>query len=426
MAQVSSVYDVIVVGAGPAGAVAACRCAELGLRTLLIDRKAFPRFKACGGGLTRAAQASLGGRLPQRALETSCDRLIADFGGKRVDIRMSRPFLVTVRREVFDLCLVEAAIAAGAEFAPGLEAEDVSPGSDHIEVVVRPAGHGGGDLGWPAERRRASVLITADGVMGKVGRRLVGPPNPADLAFCLVAEAEPDGRGLTIVRAGSVVPLPESGSGEGGERASGAVHCFYGEVLAGYGWIFPLNGCLNVGLGAPGARAKEVPAKWPEFLHRNGLRVLGKVRGAHVPVGGPRPRLAGKRWMLVGDAAGLADPFSGEGLRYAVGSGLLAAETTAEAFAGPCAGLGAGPGPGALDAYGTRVERDLGRELRLASRIQRLIALRPRVMESLFLGNSQAFRHLLGILDGTVTYREMLGRFLPLLPRAYVGALRRE
>lgn len=403
-------YDTIVIGAGPAGAVAAGRCAELGLRTRLLDRREFPRFKACGGGVTRAAQELLGARLPRRALETNCDRLIADFGGKRVDVRMPRPFMATVRREAFDVCLVEAAIAAGAEFTPGLEAEDVEVGTGYAEVRVRRVGGGAGGGGvrpeGPTEYVRASVLIVADGVMGRISQRLAGAPDPAGLAFCLVAEAVPDDRGLTAVRMGNSLGTPDGG----------AIQCFYGEVLAGYGWIFPLNGHLNVGLGAPAGRAADVLARWPAYLQSNGLRLLAKVRGAHIPVGGPRRRLSGDRWMLAGDSAGLADPFSGEGLRYAAVSGHLAGDMAAET-------LERGDGRAqTLRSYERRVEGACGQELRLAAKIQRLVAFRPRVMENLFLGNPNAFRHLLGILDGTVSYRQMLSRLIPLLPRAYWGA----
>ena len=405
-------YDILVVGAGPAGAVAAGRCAELGLRTLLLDRKEFPRFKACGGGLTRAAQGLLGARLPQRALETSCDRLIADFGGKRVDVQMPRPLMATVRREAFDLCLVEAAIAAGAEFHPGLEAEEVEVGSGYAEVWVRRGGAGGdGNPRGSAESVRASLLIVADGVMGRISRRLAGAPDPASLAFCLVAEAVPDDRRLTAVRTGNSL------GGLTGGVPGRAIQCFYGEVPAGYGWIFPLNGHLNVGLGTPARRARDVLARWPRYLQNNGLRLLGQARGAHIPVGGPRRRLSGDHWILVGDSAGLADPFSGEGLRYAAASGHLAGEMAAES-------LERGDSRAqTLRSYDQRVENSCGRELGLAARVQHLVAFRPRVMKSLFTGDSTAFRDLLGILDGTVTYSELLSHVLPRLPRAYATAM---
>ena len=393
MAKDEKTYDVLVVGAGPAGSTAAGRCAELGLRTLLFDRRAFPRPKACGGGLTRAAQTILGDHLPAKTVETECDRLIADFGGRRLEARMPRPFMATVRRESFDLALVEAATSAGAEFRPGVEVATLEedPTSKTLAVHLLNSATG---RSTPA---RASVLIAADGVMGRVSRILAGPLRQADLAFCLVGEAEPDGEVRTPLR-------PDT------------IQCFYGLVGAGYGWIFPLKDGYNVGLGAPAPEAAKVAARWTVFLQENSLRLRRKATGAFVPVGGPRRALAGRRWALAGDAAGLADPFSGEGIRYAMSSGLLAAESAAHYLDG---------GPELSRSYPRLLHRSCAGDLRVACRVQRLVARRPAVMERLFFGSGDPFRQMLGILDGTTTYRDLIKQLLPVLPGAYLrGALR--
>lgn len=286
-------WDVVVVGAGPAGATAAlaARRERPDARVLLLDRADFPRDKACGDGVAAHVLDVLGGlgvsglledRVPVRTLELA-------QGPWRARRQMRRPAWVVPRR-VLDARLVEAAVGAGVELARHRVRE----------VEVRRDG-------VVLDRRiRTGVVVAADGAYSTL-RRLAGLPAPARRALALrgYAPTPPQRRGSQVI-------------GFGRDRQPS------------YAWAFDRgDGWSNVGYGEllrPGRAAptRRLMLQRLEELLPGSTQAAGEWLGHHLPLSSARLRQPDGRVLLAGDAAGLINPVTGEGLYYAVASGASA------------------------------------------------------------------------------------------------------
>lgn len=379
-------WDAIVIGGGPAGCEAARECAVRGLRTLLLERSRLPREKPCGGGVSLAAEKLLAADLPPRVAEVRCRFLRTLHGGWKRELVYPYPFLASVRRAALDAYLLERAVAAGVTVRETQEAEGVEAGALSLarapEVEVR-VGSG---------RLLATGVVVADGVTGKISRRLRGPWSSRDLALCFTAEAEGDEHRDDPFR-----------------REGIEVH--YAFVPMGYGWLFPKSDRLYVGVGAYLPAATGLGQAFAEFVRRNRLRLCSSPRAALVPVGGGARVMVGDGWLLAGDAAGLADPFSGEGIRYAIASGQMAAATLAT-----CLGRGRFPSRAALLEYPRRFRRIFGSHLAMGRLLFALLHRFPGALLGIYFRHDEPFRRTLDMLAGKATYGSLLGWVLPRLP----------
>ncbi|MFC4061304.1 geranylgeranyl reductase family protein [Planomonospora corallina] len=330
------VWDLVVVGGGPAGAAAALRARQIRprARVLLLDREDFPRDKACGDGIAAHGLAELdllgvGGLLsdyrPVRRLA------VVSPGGERVHAAVARPNLVVPRR-VFDARLVEAARARGVEVRRH-RVRALADTGGHVTldgpVAAGPAGPGvSGEI-------TARAVVAADGANSTV-RRLIGVPATADQHTALAV------RGYADAQAGDdtqLVVMQKDG-------------------WPAYAWSFPVgDGSANVGFGMllPRLRAAGAPARrvlcdrLAELLPHLPARDL---RAHLLPLSCGRPVPGAGRVLLAGDAASLINPLTGEGIYYALLSGRLAAEAALAAPGDP------------LPAYRRALRGALGRHLR--------------------------------------------------------------
>ncbi len=295
--------DLAIVGAGPAGAAAALGAlhADPGLRVALLDRADFPRDKACGDGvaphvLDRLAEVGVTGLLDDRV---PVARLRLDRGGRGAERTMARPSYV-VPRAVLDARLVEAAQRAGAELVRH-RVRDVAIGDG---VVLDGA-------------IAAPVVVGADGARSVVRRRLGWAPGTTALAL----------RGYAPVTAG---------------REGAQVIVFGTARQPSYAWSFDRgDGFANVGYGevlGDGSASNRAPSKTELIGHLESLlpgatRDASDWRGHHLPLSGLRWRPPAGRVLLVGDAAGLVNPMTGEGIYYAVATGIAAGRAATRALA---------------------------------------------------------------------------------------------
>lgn len=318
--------DVAVVGAGPAGASAALAARRAGASVLLLDRVDFPRDKACGDGVAPHVLdvlAGLGVPDPVAGYPPVGVLRLAGPGGEEVARRLRRP-AYTVPRQVFDARLVAAAVAAGAD----LRRHSVRriTGGDHRDPVVID------------DTFAADVVIGADGA-GSVVRRALGHAGNPDGHLGLAI------RGYAPIR------------GQPVEQR--IVTCR--ERWPAYAWMFPIgDGRANVGYGevlrgAPLTRAHLLD-RLAALLPGLELGEVTGLRAHHLPLSTRRPPPGRGRMLLAGDALSLINPFTGEGIFYAVLSGALA---------GAVAGAVAGGEPvRAGVAYAAALRARLGRHLR--------------------------------------------------------------
>lgn len=288
--------EVIVVGAGPGGSTAARGIAAGGASVLLLDRAKFPRDKPCGGGVTvRGANI----------LPFSIDPVVEDIvTAARMRLRERRevtrdakaPLTYMTQRRRLDAFLVEKAQAAGVEFRDGQTVTDVTRHADGtFEVRTKDGTH------------QARVVIGADGANGVVGNRL---------GYEAAGE--------------SAVALEGNIAFPGGVPAEfrGKVTLNFGHVPGGYGWVFPKGDHINVGVG--GWKEAAGPILRPAL--RRLCRTYGldfdtvtNLRGHHLPMQRRGMVIAAAGSAVVGDAAGLVDPLSGEGITAALLSGTAVA-----------------------------------------------------------------------------------------------------
>ncbi len=313
-------FDVAVVGAGPAGAAAAIRAARAGHHTVLIDASDFPRDKTCGDGLTPRAMH----QLDELGIDVNATyrnqglKLFGYGGAATAPWPTSYPVTVgsALPRFQFDALLVDAARTAGVEFLHGTAAAPELSGNRLDAFTVRTS-DGGTTI-------RARWVIVADGVRSTFGKQL-GRTWHKDEVYGIAARSY-----ATSTRAGE----PWMHSHVELQDAEGAVQ-------PGYGWIFPLGeelGQVNIGLGALSTTkrpAKLNTKKLLEFYAEQqradwGLGPVKKVASAALPMGGAVSHVAGANWMIIGDAAACVNPLNGEGIDYGLETAALAVELLGE------------------------------------------------------------------------------------------------
>ncbi len=313
-------FDVVVVGAGPAGSTAAYRLARAGARVALLERATFPRDKPCGGGLTERALRELPVDVSP-IVEHEVDRLELGLRyGRRIE-RRSRGRLVAMTQRIrLDHHLAEQAAAAGADLRDGTRVTAVR--EEDGTVVVTTAG---GDLG-------ASAVIGADGVNGATARA-AGLEQP--IVYGVALEGN--------------VPNAPARAG----RYSGKAVIELGEIAGGYAWVFPKGDHVNVGVGGWEREGPSLREHLWRLCDEHGIARddVESLRGYRLPLRRPGANPARGRIALVGDAAGLVDPLSGDGMYEAFVSSRLAAAETMRLLAGEV---------DSLAAYGPSLDRAIG------------------------------------------------------------------
>lgn len=295
-------HDVIVVGAGPSGALCAYTLRRLGLSVLVLDRAAFPRSKPCGGGLTIKTLALMPYSVAP-VLERITRGLELGFrtaAGDHFDRAVGRdPICTFAVRDKFDSFNFERMLEAGAEFRTIGKIEAITEAADGVTVAA------------DGDTFRARYLVGADGANSRV-RRLLGLDAHIRRGFAL--------EGIVPYSALEREPRPEF---------------LFGATRNGYGWLFPKGDHVNVGLYTidddPSLSKDALRAYARERL---GTDAIEGVVGMPLGFGGERRIPVRDRVVLVGDAAGYAEPLLGEGLHNAIKSGIAAAQAIVSATAG--------------------------------------------------------------------------------------------
>ncbi|MEI7760713.1 MAG: geranylgeranyl reductase family protein [Thermoleophilia bacterium] len=289
-------FDVLIVGAGPAGSATAIHLARAGASVLLVDRAHFPRDKPCGGGVTGRAL-----RQVPCDITPVVERVVHHFELRLHHRRSFRrtsaePLILMTRRRRLDAYLAEQAVAVGARFRDGMRVERIAIGEDSVTASV------GG------ESVTADILVGADGANG------------------IVAKAAGLDEGILrgVALEGNV---PWSLLDE--KRYASTAVIEIGAPAGGYGWLFPKGDHANLGVGGwaeEGPHLRDHLAQLARAYDVDPDAII-ELRGHRLPmrrVGASTP--ASSRVVLVGDAAGLVDPLSGDGMYEAFVSARLAAE----------------------------------------------------------------------------------------------------
>jgi len=351
-------YDVIISGGGPAGATAAFFLGQAGRKVLVLEKELLPRYKTCGGAVSGRVLAQFPFSFDP-VIQTRVNAVSYALGDQVMTIPVREASLCMVMRSEFDAFLLEHAQAEIRQGMP-VRAVQETAGAVAVETVA-------------GECIEADYLVAADGANSMVARSL-GLRRKKILAGAVEIEAA----------------VPEATL----RRFMNNVVLIFGDIGVGYAWIFPKADHLSIGIGALNPRPGDLQVVLERVMKRYGISIQSPERHGHtLPVYSRREVLGTHRCLLAGDSAGLVDPFTGEGIRFAIKSGRQAAEAILA---------------GRPESYTARVDRSIGRNHRLGNGMNKVFYRFTRPSFNLALRNPVVSHALMGLFDDRIGYASLL------------------
>lgn len=364
-----SIHDVIIVGSGPAGATLAYELANSGISVMVIDKAVFPRNKCCGGGVTVRA-SNLIGEIPADITEDNVSKAVFSFSGSSLfDGSHSNTLIKTVNRENFDHFLVQRAEKAGANIVQDTTVTALQLSDDNVEVTTSRGNF------------RTQYVVGADGNRSIVSRYVNNIPH--DRFIGIETEVQVEDRDM--------------------ERWKSRILIDMGWTPKGYAWLFPKKDHLSIGVGAPVNKAGNLKKGYWQFLDSikiSRYKVKSWSAGI-VPMFAGKPKVVEGRIALLGDAAGLADPLTGEG----IGNALLSARLAAPALENAVQ-----YGVSRLSTYQASIEEKLAPEIESARFLSRVIFSVPKKLLDLARHDSRLWNAGCALVRGETSYTSIKGR----------------
>lgn len=372
-------WDVVVVGAGPGGASAAYAAAVAGRSVLLLEKADLPRYKTCGGGIIGPSREALppGFELP---LQDRVHAVTFTLDGRFARTRRSKQTLFgLVNRPEFDQRLVEHAQKAGAELRTGA-------------TVTRVEQHG------PAVPDRRTVAVVLSGGETLLARAVVGADGSASRIGAHVGVK----LGQVDLGLEAEIPVPPTVA----EDWKGRVLIDWGPLPGSYGWVFPKGDTLTVGVISARGEGAATKRYLEDFIARLGLAGFepGISSGHLTRCRADDSPLSRGRVLVCGDAAGLLEPWTREGISFALRSGRLAGEWAVRIA----------ESHDAVDArrqalnYAFAVKAGLGVEMSVGKRMMAVFERRPGMLHAALTGFRPAWKAFTRITRGTTTLGEVV------------------
>ncbi len=393
-------YDVIVSGAGPAGSVAAYHCAKLGLSTLLLERGDIPRPKCCAGGMLLRALSCLPFDLPPDVVQKEIKGFVMQIGDYRREFDFQESVGVVVKREMLDSFLARQAEKEGATMWTSSGVSEVVESDNTVQVTTSQG---------VVEGR---TMIVAEGATSRSARQLFGDYPKEQLAMGMatnVSFASDVGNAIEI----HLIGTPTA-------------HFRFRTGFPLNGWMFPHVRGANIGAVGLGATKQQlldaVETIKRLVVARHGSILSSDGISAHpIPIA-PRKVLHSQRALAVGDAAGLANPITGEGMTYAFTSGRLAATAVKAA-------VEHGNAPAAFREYEARCRDAMIRDLRAAALLSPVLHRLVGVVDTRkFLENfhqeDELVKACLEIAQGRAKWQLLARLAIPRFPRLFFSSLR--
>lgn len=359
-------YDAIVVGSGPAGSTAAYYLSSQGRKVLVLEKQSLPRYKTCGGGLSLQMLKQFPFSFDP-VIDIQVQKTTYALKGETATFTLPPRSIGMVMRDQFDAFILEH---ARADVLTNRQVVSISELPDRVQVQTQNG-----------ETFEGEYLIGADGANSLVARK-VGPGTTSRNVAAIEVEAKVSS---AIQQRFQENPL-----------------FIFGAMPFGYLWVFPKKDHLSVGVAAYHPRPGQLQAVLQQEMKRYGITWENGVQHGHpIPVYTRRKKVSSSRILLAGDAAALVDPFTGEGIRFAIQSGRIAAESIiSDKIAG----------------YQGQIDRQIGKNHRLGLGLAYLFYHFPSVCFALGVLNPNATRAFTHMLSGDWGYRQVILRLFGTLP----------
>jgi len=372
-------YDCIIVGAGPSGGTSAYHLAKLGRSVLVLEKESLPRYKPCGGGVSPAIAEWFDFDFSP-AISTKADTIRCTWkmdDPVEAELKTPEPIWM-VRREVFDHFLVQQAQKQGAELRDRMEVTGIDFKTDHWQVNT---------ANGPVTGR---YLIAADGAKGPMAKWLGFKERKRRLAGALEAEAP------AKVENGNIA------------------HFEFGLIKNGYLWNFPKADGYSIGVGTfIGGEPQDFKSNLSEYGNLFGLDLkICKQYGHALCLWNGNQKLHTENAVLAGEAACVVDPFTAEGIRPSIFSGLLAAGAIDKALAGD---------KNALEDYSVAINEQWGSDMAWAQKLAGAFYRFPGVGYKVGVRRPSAVQIMGKILCGQLRYGDVAGRALKRLVPGFGG-----
>ena len=368
-------FDVIIVGAGPAGSISAYELARNNIKVLVLEKEKFPRYKPCGGGITYKTAQLLPFSISE-VVEKTIHRIgfshnYEGFFQKESD----KVLMYCLMRDKFDLFLLDKAISKGAVFKDSEKV--ISVLQSETGVIVKTA----------YSEYRSRIVIGADGANSVIGR-LTGIDTEIIKGITLEAELK-------------LTNTPDA------DVFYDKVHIDWGTLPGGYAWVFPKDGHVSVGVGGPVNVSKYLRYYYENILDKLRLPVSEEISlKAHtIPYRLKKGNFSKGNVLLTGDAAGLTDSLTGEGVYYAIRSGQIAAKVILEYLQGL---------RNDIKPYSEKINEEIMQELLAAIPVLNLFHTFPARVHRYVKDSDRAWSAFVRILRGEKSYcsiPDALGRW---------------
>jgi geranylgeranyl reductase family protein len=365
-------WDVAVIGAGPAGALAAVAAASAGSRVILLERAVLPRYKTCGGGLVGASMAALPKGMPIPVKQEIMSFTFSLAGHHERTRRAGLPAVRLVRRDEFDAALVRVAADAGVRVCEKALVRRLDQDDDGVRITTLQHG-----------QITARAVVGADGTGGRSAWYVGVRYTQTDLGLELELPAL-DGQA---------------------ETWKGRILMDWGRLPGGYGWVFPKGDIFSVGVIGHRQQSEQVRAYLTGFLREHGFSgTIPHVKSGHLTRcrTDDSPLFRG-RVLVAGDAAGLLEPWTREGISFALRSGAMAGKAAAEAATGTTPVSVAA----AMEGYTAQVMAELVPEIRAGRNLLDAFTRRPSLFHLAVVSLPAAWRVFLDIVGGEATFADV-------------------
>jgi geranylgeranyl reductase family protein len=375
-------HDVIVVGAGPAGATLAYELAKRGIGVLVLEKEKLPRYKCCAGGVTSKAAKLLDFDISEVTEDIIYEVSFTFNMGSPYLGQYGQPLIYTVMRDVFDYFLVKKAQQLGAVLMDGQKVTQIQVSADWVEISTTD------------NIFRSRLVVGADGAYSVVAREL--------------------GMGRSIQHVAGIeseIVVPEGEMVKWKSR----VHIDLGCIPGGYAWVFPKRNHLSVGVGCLASKARYLSRRHQKFLNSLdiGSYTIARSSSHLIPTCTKGKLVWQDKAVLLGDVAGLADPLTGEGIYNAILSAQLAAPVIENSLV---------KGKVGLQDYQEAMEEKIVSELRIARVLSKFFVRFPHLAFRMLNQSEGVWRTGYKLMLGEINYaaiKERKGGFKGVFNRLF-------